>query len=232
MGAWDYGYYKYDEVTKKGTDGRENERLAAGIVAVKNELRYTGYAREAMVGDLPFYGSAVANSVKDLQAAKGLPVTGVLNPATSKELFRKRVEQEERNYGLTRGVLGKKIWLESLYDPICVGTRDPRDRGMCQINLKEILLDGDPGIHNVTLAQAYDPAFAIDWAAKYVNDQGDAIAARIELEKAARAAYNVGNYYASEWLKASFPPNGLVVNNVDWFARAYDYIANIDKQTW
>lgn len=225
MGAWDYGNYKYDERTKVGTDGRNDPRLAAGILAIKNELRYTGFAREAMVGDLPFYGSSVANSVRDFQAAKGLTVDGQIGPRTAKELFRKRVNAVEDKYGLPRGSIGKKLTLESAFDPIARGTADPDDTGIAQINLR---------IHSsVTEGQAYSPEFAIDWAAKYVRSNYEGIEDQLDIMKAARAAYNIGSTYARQWLLAGFPDSGgPILGNVDSFERATRYIELIDKQSW
>lgn len=225
MGAWDFGSYKYDEKTRVGTDGRNDERLAAGIVAIKNELRYTGYARDAMVGDLPYYGSAVSNSVKDFQRAKGMVVDGNVGPRTAKELFRQRVNAVEDEYDLPRGVLGKKIYLESAMDPVALGTVDPDDTGIAQINLR---------IHQgVSVAQAYDPAFAIDWAAQYVRGQYEDIESALNIMKAARAAYNIGQTYARQWLLAGFPASGGPdLGGQDSFTRATKYIELIDRQTW
>jgi peptidoglycan hydrolase-like protein with peptidoglycan-binding domain len=225
MGAWDYGNYKYDEKTKVGTDGRNDERLAAGIVAIKNELRFTGFDREAMVGDLPFYGSAVANSVKDFQEAKGLTVDGQVGARTAKELFRERIESVEDDYDLPRGTLGKKISLESAFDPVARGIADPDDTGIAQINLR---------IHaTVTVEQAYDPAFAIGWAARYVRDNYESIEDQLNIMKAARAAYNIGRTYARMWLLAGFPESGgPLLGGQDSFTRASKYIELIDKQTW
>lgn len=218
MGAWDYGYYS------KGTDGRKDPRLAAGIVAVKNELKFRGYARPAMVGDLPYYGSSVANSVGDFQEAIGLTVDRELGPKTAKELFRKRVEDVEDKYGLPRGGLGKRLVLESNFDPVAVGTVDNRDRGIAQINI---------GIHSVTEAQAYDPAFAIDWSGNYVRSNYENIEHNIDIMKAAQASYNIGVTYARMWLLAGFPGSGgPSLGGEDSFTRATRYIELINKQSW
>jgi peptidoglycan hydrolase-like protein with peptidoglycan-binding domain len=182
---------------------------------------------------LPFFGESVANSVKDFQAAKGLKVDGQVGPVTAKELFRPRVEHVEYGYGIPDGALGKQIWLESAFDPVAVGTVDSRDRGMCQINLFELTnASGEHGAHHVTLAQAYDPPYAIDWAGQYIISQQQEIADRIKLMKAARAAYNVGDFYAAQWLLDGFPASGKVVDGIDWYKRATDYLFNIDRQTW
>lgn len=225
MGAWDFGQYKYDEKTRVGTDGRNDERLGAGILAIKNELRYTGFDREAMVGDLPYYGSSVANSVKDFQKAKGLVVDGQVGAKTAKELFRKRINAIEDDHDLPRGTLGKKISLESAFDPVALGGVDPDDTGIAQINLR---------IHSsVSKAQAYDPAFALGWAARYVRSQYEGIEDQLDIMKAARASYNIGQTYARQWLLAGFPDSGGPdLGGQDAFTRATKYIELIDRQQW
>jgi hypothetical protein len=220
MGAFDFGHYKY------GHDGRNNPRLGAAIIAIKNELRYVGFAREAMVGDLPYFGNAVENSVKDFQTAKRLSVTGRVDPTTARELFRRRVIVTEDKYNLPDGSLGKKFWLESLYDPVAVGTSDPDDSGIAQINIR---------IHNIPVTKAFDPAFAIDWAGLYLKENYERIAQEANVMKAARASYNTGVFHARRWMQAGFPPSGGEWDDntgIDWFARATNYITLIDKQTW
>lgn len=219
MGAFDYGKYKL------GMDGRNDARLGAAIIAIKNELRFNNAARPAMVGDLAFFGEAVANSVKDFQASKGLTVDGEVGSKTAKELFRKRVEAEERQYDLPVGTLGKKLSLESAFDPVAVGTVDPDDHGIAQINLR---------IHSgVSVTQAFDPIFAIDWAAKYIDANRTRIEQEVGTTKAARASYNVGVEYAKQWMLAGFPPSGgPQLGGQDSFERATRYIELQDKQIW
>jgi peptidoglycan hydrolase-like protein with peptidoglycan-binding domain len=219
MGAFDYGSYQ------KGMDGRDDARLGAAIIAIKNELRFNNSARPAMVGDLPFFGDAVSNSVKDFQEKVGLTPDGVCGSRTLKELFRKRIEAAEDANGLLRGVLGKKTSLESGFDPVAVGFVDNDDKGICQINTR---------IHtSVTEGKAFDPAFAIPWAAAFIASNKNKIEHDLNTLKAARAAYNIGGVYARQWLLAGFPASGgPMLGNVDSFERATKYIELIDKQTW
>jgi hypothetical protein len=53
---------------------------------------------------------------------------------------------------------------------------------------------------------------------------------RADTLKAGRAAYNVGNFYATEWMLAGFPAAGRVENGIDWFARATQYISLVDAK--
>ncbi len=178
MGAFEYGSYR------RGQDGKNDPRLLAAITAIKNELIYNGYG-EGIDTTVTHFGITVEQRLKQFQTAKGLKADGQAGQTTLTELFRKRVVATENKYDLSTGALGKKLRLESGYDPVAIGYVDPKDTGIAQINL---------GIHSsVTKEQAFDPAFAIDWAGRYVRGQYDAIADRANVMKAARAAYNVGN---------------------------------------
>lgn len=51
--------------------------------------------------------------------------------------------------------------------------------------------------------------------------------------KAARAAYNIGNTYATQWMLAGFPASGgPLLNGQDVYERATKYLALIDRQVW
>jgi len=219
MGAWEYGNYK--AVTRAW----DNPRLGAALIAIKKELVYNGFGENLEV-EKPVFGEAAANRVREFQQAKGLTVDGQVGPVTAKELFRKRVEQEERNYDLPVGTIGRKLKLESNFDPVAIGGADPDDTGISQINRR---------IHtSVSLEEAFDPAFSIDWAAKYVSQLRRDVAARADVLKAARAAYNIGSTYATRWMLAGFPASGGpdMGGGVDAFARATQYISLVDRQDW
>jgi hypothetical protein len=149
MGAFDYGAYKKD------MDGRDDPRLAAAIRAIKRELIYNGFGKN-IEPDLAYFGDAVHNRVREFQASRlpVIPADGQCGQKTLTELFRKRVIAVENEYLIPRGALGKKLKLESGYDPVAIGYVDPDDTGIAQINI---------GIHaSVSKSEAFDPAFAID----------------------------------------------------------------------
>jgi hypothetical protein len=217
MGAFDYGRYR------RNHDGREDARLGAAIIAIKRELVYVGFARPKMDVDLPFFGEAVENSVKDFQKARNITVDGEVGQTTGRALFRDRIVDVESLLELPAGTLGKKIALESAFDPAAVGFVDPDDKGLCQINTR---------IHTVSEAQAFDPEFSVVWAGEYVLAQKREIERRANTMKAARAAYNVGNFYAAEWMLAGFPPDGRLVSGIDWYERATKYLALVDAKAF
>jgi hypothetical protein len=218
-GAFDYGWYGYD------MDGREDERLGAAILAIKKELAYVSFDRPNLNPTLPVYGDAVRASVKDFQAARGLKRDGKVGPLTARELWRARIVAVEKRHGFEHGTLGRKIQLESFFDPVALGHVDPADRGMCQINS-----NAHPSVSD---AEAFDPEFAIGYAAKLLDGWGDAIANAVGLQKAARAAYNVGASIARQWLLAGFPETGgPELAGQDGFARATKYVQAVDRQNW
>lgn len=217
MGAWDYGAYK------RGMNAQGDDRLQAALTALRIELAYNGFGKNLILNS-PGFGEAMENRVKEFQADRGLKVDGQIGMTTAKELFRRRVSTIEGTYSLPQGALGKQLLLESAYDPVAIGSVDPSDHGIAQINLN---------MHkDVSVAQAYDPIFAIEWSAQYIRTAFDHVTSDANVMKAARAAYNIGETYAAQWLLAGFPDSGKVVDGLDWFKRATDYIALIDKQTW
>jgi peptidoglycan hydrolase-like protein with peptidoglycan-binding domain len=216
MGAYDFGFYK------SGMVGDGGGRKSQAIFAIKRELVANGLGADIDMS-VDKFGGAVAEAVKTFQTSRGLKADGVCGPTTMKELFRGRVEAAEKKYNLEKDDLVKQLWLESLFDPVAVGVADPGDRGMGQIHL-----DFFP---NITEAQAFDPAFAIDWSASYIASQRAAIIQQANVYKAARAAYNVGWFYATQWMLAGFPPSGgPLLGGADVFERATKYLALIDKQ--
>jgi hypothetical protein len=221
VGAWDYG-------SLGPAVAGEDSRLAALIHAVKAELKYGGWATEGLKLEKPVTGHAYKLSVWAFEDAQGLKRTGTIGKHNAGELFRPRIENLEQRHGLPRGALGRKVRLESLFDPVAIGGVDQADRGIAQINIEEF-----GGFHKVTLAQAYEPEFALSWAARYIVANAERIADEVNVMKAGRASYNVGVEYAKRWLLAGFPADGgPKIGDEDSFARATRYIELIDKQPW
>lgn len=218
MGAWEYG--GYHSITRAYDD----PRLGAALIAVKRELKYNGYGTN-LVTDTPVFGDAAENRTIEFQKDHGLTGDGVIGPGTASELFRRRISAAEAKYGLPSGAIGKQIKLESNFDPVAIGYADPDDTGIAQINLR---------LHpDVTKDQAYDPAFAIDWMGRYISAGQDVIVKSANVMKAARAAYNIGNTYATQWLLSNFAGSGgPSLGGEDSFTRATNYINLIDGQDW
>jgi hypothetical protein len=170
-----------------------NSRVAAGIVAMKQELVFRGFA-QGIVVNLPAWGAAVTNRTKDFQTNEGIQADGVIGRVTARHLFRQRAQQAEATNGIPDNLLCKlKSW-ESQCDPVCLGISG--DEGIAQIN--------PPSHPEITVAQMWDPSFALPWAGAslrgshiYIGDWDGAV-----------ASYNVGGWLAKQWVQAGKPATG------------------------
>ena len=209
LGAWSFGYYKRGMVL--------NERTRAGILAFKAELEYIGHAQGIDL-TLPVYGNMIEQRVKDMQATWNLTVDGKIGPKTARYLFWSRANREALSRGIPGRLVHKLVTLESAHDPVAQGFVDPADEGGAQIHM--------PFNPDVTLAQAWDPAFYFPWLAdrlvdarEYTGDWDGAV-----------AAHNVGSETARLWVAAGKPPSGRVRDGIDWFTRATNYVALVKRQ--
>lgn len=219
MGAWDFGKYRM------GMDGTEDVRLGGAILSIKRELEFNGVESGKIILTLPKFGDATRVAVKAFQTSKGLVADGEVGVKTATELFRKRIVAAEQSNELPKGILGKKLKLESAFDPAARGTKDQNDRGIAQIN--------EVAHPEVVDALAYDARWSIAWAGHYIYELAVSISESVNVLKAARAAYNVGQSDATAWLLAGFPPEGgRLVGGVDVFEKATEYIRLIDSQAW
>ena len=211
LGGW-WHYWR------KGDDGRADPtgRFACGILAWKGELIYNGYGRN-IAATLPFFGDAIDTRLKEFQQSAGLVADGVLGPMTGRALAKKRKQDVGTAKRVPDDRLCKLISLESANDPVAQGTADPEDEGFAQIHM--------PFHADVTLQQAWSPAFACGWAADYLNTEFR----HLHDWDAAVVSYNQGEGGASAWLRAGKPkfgspytdPNGI---ERDHFSDCYKYL--------
>ncbi len=211
-GAWPFVY-------KFGLDFRNDPqgRSAHGIYALKKELVFNGYSIGIVV-DLAYWGDKVDKQTKKFQTDHALTVDGQLGPQTALALFKKRAVALQKQYGIKNNWLCKQKTLESSNDPVCEGSADPDDEGIAQINLH---------FHpEITYEEAWSPAFALEYAAKFlvsaISYCGD--------EEGGVAAYNIGRYYAKEWVDAGKPASGgPFIGSQDVYARATHYVAVVQS---
>jgi len=212
MAAWT-SLYKYGLTSPYGTP------LAYGIIAVKKELIYNGFSKE-IKPESNLFGNAAKMRTIDFQRSKNLIPDGVIGPRTSKELFKKRVLEQEKYFFIPDNYLCKQLSLESAFDPAAVGYTDPRDRGIAQIN--------SFWHPNVDDNEAFDPSFAIPWSARYLSEN---ISSLGDIE-AGVVAHNTGRYYARRWLEAGKPEEGLYSGaGKDYAYQCTRYLSLINKQT-
>lgn len=184
-GAWTPAVYEYGQAYSP-TSPR-----GYGVVAIKRELIYRSYGR-GINPALPVYGWSVRERVKEFQRAKNLAVTGKVGIVTARVLFRARQRILEGRYRIPQELLCKVTDLESAHDPGAVGV-DGNDRGLVQVNRLAHPTITDP--------LAYDPAYALDWAADRLRDAY----LRFGDWEVAVAAHNGGYGGAAAWQAAGKP---------------------------
>jgi hypothetical protein len=197
----------WDTMFAEGFNPSPGTREAYAMIGIKHELVYCGVRQGGMELDNPEFGGGTTRAVKDFQRANprdGLDVDGVVGPHTAHVLFRKRALDVEKKYLIQPTLLCKMRTLESADDPACL-SQDGNDRGLMQINR--------PAHPSVLDEMAYNPAYSIDWAGRYVitaynmflKDHPDY--SRPALWDMACASYNVGTGGARRWDALGRPPS-------------------------
>jgi hypothetical protein len=211
MGAW-------TDLYRKGQTGTAGTPLAYAITAIKRELDYNGYGEDLTLSGLTF-GVSMNQAVQRFQADHGLTPDGVVGPTTSRALFDKRFAALATRYGVPDSLVCKGTKLESALDPGAVGVADIADHGIVQINAA-----AHP---EITIAEAFDPAFALDYYARVL---GTGFAKYHDWD-CAIAAWNVGGGGASDWCAMHKPATGGPFWFPDLFARATRYVQLVRAQT-
>lgn len=211
LGAWSYGAYYRGMVLR-------DARHVAGLRAFKQEVVYVGKGRGVVI-DLPVFGDQIDASVRELQAAWSHTVNGRIGSTFARYLFWTRANRDALSRGIPNRLVHKLITLESVHDPVAQGFADDRDEGGAQIHM--------PFNPDVTVAQAWDPAFYIPFVADRLVDSYNYVGKDWD---GAVAAHNVGSETARLWVVAGKPGKGRLIGNTDWFTRAIAYVALVKRQ--
>ena len=198
MGAWS-SYYQLGSGTRGTTVPTSPDTAvmeAYAVLGIKTELSYTGNAVSGLNLKTYYFGIGAEHSTKRFQKQASLQVDGVVGPHTAKALFLPRSSWVEVHNGIPNQLLSRIISLESGWDPGAIGSLDPLDHGLLQINLH---------FHpDVSEAQAATPSFSIPWGGKQLaaayGSFGD--------WDATVASWNVGYVAARNWLNAGKPADG------------------------
>lgn len=212
MAAW-------SQIYTYGLTAPRDSVVGYAIVGLKNELIYNGFSN-GITND-PLFGNYARDNTVAFQKSVGITADGQLGPVTARYLFRKRAHSIETKYSIPQDLLNKQKSLESWNDPAAIGVVDPHDMGLMQIHL--------PYFPNTSVAEAIDPGYSIPWAGQklskdYVNVGRD--------WDGALAAYNIGLFYATQWVKAGKPASGGPIvgsNGNDLYATATQYVSLVRK---
>lgn len=216
MGAWQTTYHR-------GLRAEPDSPTGRAIVAVKRELAFNGFAGKMQLYS-PVCGIEFDAAAREFQKAFKLTVDGDIGPSSALVLWRERtgVLEGRLRYGIAGHWLGRLKTLESANDPACIGTTDPDDLGLLQINRR-----ANP---DVTDELAFDPVWALEWGARRLRGQYDAL----HDWEAAVAAHNMPAL-ADDWLRAGKPSEGgpwlpvVQMATYTWLSR---YVAMVERQPW
>jgi hypothetical protein len=160
------GYYRLADSSKTEVavgsafvTGKDKSDSAHSVnLAVKAFQRLCGLAFPDQDGWL---GPQTVNAGTELQHRLGIEDDGIFGPKTFRSAIQMLLATKADMYAVPRQILTGIVGHESEWDFGAVGVSG-WDHGICQINL-------DPKNGNgasVSLEQALDPSFALDWTAK------------------------------------------------------------------
>lgn len=171
-GAWsatakDNGSRYYTHIPGKPVDGGRStydvnyQAVNLGVRAIQNRVNSYEIMPPLVVDGK--YGAATAEAVAATQhEILAVGVDGVVGPTTAKALWKDLLIWFGGVHHVPASQLYGFMMLESVGDPGAVGVVSPSDRGLNQINLV-----AHP---NITVEQAFDPKFTIDYTAKRLGD--------------------------------------------------------------
>jgi len=139
------------------------------------------------------FGKDTDYAVRKLQKIGSIKVDGVVGPNTMKTLLflptrNKTIDEDE--WKAVWGIL----YYEGGWDPGAVGYADQNDLGLAQVNRV-----ANP---SVTIAQAFDPYWAIAFIINYLGNAGKYLGDDIRDQV---ASYNLGIGGAKQWIAAGRP---------------------------
>lgn len=216
-GAWssvgkDNGSRYYEYIKGRALDGSSASKnvnyqaVNLGVKAIQARINSYGYS-PALIADGVF-GSGTRHGVAWIQEKLGLNPDGQAGPTTLKALWKDYLIWFAGVHGVPAGHLFGFMMLESVGDPGAVGYTTPSDRGLNQINLS-----AHP---NVTVEQAFDPLFSINYTASRLRNARDQFSGKtVELRTKCSIAQHNSPLAAKQWYSTGFPPNEKIRVYVD-----------------
>lgn len=209
-GAWkatgkDNGSRYYTFIDQKPVDGGQAGRdvnyqaVHLGVKAIQARVNAYGYS-PALVVDGE-YGRSTTAGVLWLQKRLAIGADGVVGPTTGKALWKDLLIWYGGVYHVPASQLYGFMMLESGADPGAVGVTTPSDRGLSQINLV--------AHSNVTVEQAFDPHFSINYTAKRLGDARARFSGKsVDLKNKTAIAQHNSPVAAEIWYRDGVPPIG------------------------
>jgi hypothetical protein len=160
-------YALVDNMPKDGISPERDINYQAVHLAVRAiQLRLNDYLPNMakLIGDGVF-GIETDKRVRAVQQQFGLLVDGRVGSITSRYLWRPLITKYATNYGFNPKYLYGMVSHESTLDCGAVGYFTPGDRGLVQVNL--------PSHPEISVGEAFDPNFALDYAAHRFSDALD-----------------------------------------------------------
>jgi hypothetical protein len=149
------GYYRRPAATEVMV-GSKGAKLATATFSERMVwYGVRGFQSLLNVNDDGYFGDDTATALLKFQKSHGLDEDGILGPASALEMLRPMVAITASAHRIPAKVLGGIAKWESGLDPAAVGVNG-LDLGLVQIN---------SGSHDVTMAQASDPQWALNFAA-------------------------------------------------------------------
>lgn len=178
-----------------------------GVLAIQKRVNSFPPAPKLVEDGL--YGLRTAEAVKIAQAqVLKVGADGVVGPTTAKALWKDILIWNAGVYHVPASQLYGFMMLESVADPAAVGFTTPSDRGLSQINLV-----AHP---TVTVEQAFDPHFAIDYTAdRLARARAQFSGKGVDLKTYCAIAQHNSPRAASLWYRDGLPPNEDIKKYVD-----------------
>lgn len=203
-------YYAYrDGIAEDGTFPTRDVNFQAvnlGVKAIQSRINDYGYS-PALIED-GTCGPETRAAIKWVQTKLALVVDGVAGPTTCKALWKDLQIWYGGIYHVPASQLYGFMMLESGADPAAVGVTTPSDRGLNQINLV-----AHP---NITVEQAFDPHFAINYTAKRLGDARAQFSGKgVDLKNYCAIAQHNSPLAAKQWYEAGSPPNEKIAKYVE-----------------
>jgi hypothetical protein len=218
-GAWsvrgkDNGATAYCYLTGKPLDGHRQpdgtfkdlnyEAVHYGVLALQKRLNTL--LDSAIITD-GVLGPQSDQGIRQAQHRLNLVVDGAAGPHTCRALWHPLIDADERTKSLPRHILWGIAVHESLLDPGAVGASTPGDKGLVQYNTT---------LGSITIAQAFDPGYALSHAAIRLRSALDGYGGKgSEIQLSCAIASWNSPVWADEWYSSGVAPNTQIAKYVN-----------------